>query len=151
MLIKRLIFIFLFLGIILSICYAQNTKPSKKSFTANGVSFNMIRIEGGSFSMGFITQSVATFDDEKPSFEVSLPSYYIGQYEVTQELWVAVMGSNPSHNKGNLKLPVDDVSWDDCQMFINKLNQLTGQHFRLPTEAEWEYAARGGRQSNYYK
>ena len=83
-------------------------------------------------------------DNEKPTHQVTLSSYSIGQTEVTQELWQAVMDGNPSKFKGN-KRPVEKVSWDDCQMFLRKLNNLTGQNFRLPTEAEWEYAARGGR------
>ena len=88
--------------------------------------------------------------DEKPAHRVTLNSFSIGQTEVTQELWEAVMGSNPSKFKG-AKLPVEQVSWNDCQEFIKKLNALTGQHFRLPTEAEWEYAARGGSKSQGYK
>ncbi len=76
--------------------------------------------------------------------------YYIGQTEVTQALWQAVMGSNPLNWKGD-NLPVEEVSWNDCQQFITKLNQLTGRKFRLPTEAEWEYAARGGNKSRGYK
>lgn len=81
---------------------------------------------------------------------MTLSDYYIGQTEVTQALWEAVMGSNPSGHKGD-NLPVELVSWNDCQEFIQKLNQLTGKQFRLPTEAEWEYAARGGRKSRGYK
>ena len=85
-----------------------------------------------------------------PSFHnVTLSSYYIGQTEVTQELWKAVMGSNPSYFKGD-NLPVEQVNWDDCQRFITKLNILTGRQFRLPTEAEWEFAARGGTKSQGY-
>ena len=81
---------------------------------------------------------------------MTLSDYYIGETEVTQELWTAVMGNNPSNFKGNKK-PVEKVSWDDCQEFVKKLNQLTGKNFRLPTEAEWEYAARGGNKSKGYK
>ena len=77
-----------------------------------------------------------------------MSSYYIGETEVTQALWKAVMGSNPSEFKGD-DLPVEQVSWDDCQIFISKLNALTGKRFRLPTEAEWEFAARGGNQSRH--
>ena len=115
-----------------------------KTYHVNGVEFSMVAVEGGSFKMGG-----GRYDFEKPVHEVKLTSFSICQTEVTQELWEAVMGSNPSNYKG-LKFPVENVSWDDCQTFITKLNQLTGQHFRLPTEAEWEYAARGGNQSNGY-
>ena len=88
--------------------------------------------------------------DESPTHQVTLSSYMIGKTEVTQELWEAVMGSNPSYFKGS-NLPVEQVSWEDCQAFITKLNALTGKNFRLPTEAEWEYAARGGNNSRGYK
>ena len=88
--------------------------------------------------------------DESPVHDVTLSSYYIGETEVTQELWEAVMGSNPSYFSGSQK-PVENVSWNDCQEFITKLNELTGENFRLPTEAEWEYAARGGNKSKGYK
>jgi formylglycine-generating enzyme required for sulfatase activity len=89
--------------------------------------------------------------DERPIHEVTLSTFSIGQTEVTQALWQAVMGSNPSHFTGNLNRPVEMVSWEDCQTFITQLNQMTGRNFRLPTEAEWEYAARGGKQSQGYK
>ena len=89
-------------------------------------------------------------DDERPVHSVTLSSYSIGETEVTQALWTAVMGSNPSNFKGN-NLPVEKVSWNDCQTFIRKLNDLTGENFRLPTEAEWEFAARGGNRSRGYK
>ena len=88
--------------------------------------------------------------DEKPTHSVTLSSYYICKYEVTQALWRAVMGSNPSRFKGD-NLPVEQVSWNDCQIFINRLNSYTGRNFRLPTEAEWEFAARGGNHSRRYK
>ena len=88
--------------------------------------------------------------DEKPAHQVTLSDYYIGETEVTQALWKAVMGTNPSNFKGDSN-PVEKVSWNDCQEFIRKLNSLTGRTFRLPTEAEWECAARGGNQSKGYK
>ena len=119
---------------------------SNRTFTANGVSFKMIGVEGGTFQMG----SNDGDSDEKPVHSVTLSSYYIGQTEVTQALWKAVMGKNPSSFKGD-NLPVEEVKWDDCQKFITKLNQLTGKTFRLPTEAEWEFAARGGKKSQGYK
>ena len=120
-------------------------------FTVNGVSFTMIKVEGGTFMMGAtLEQGKKAYKDEKPAHSVTLSDYYIGETEVTQELWRAVMGKNPSRFKGNKK-PVERVSWNDCQEFITKLNNLTGKNFRLPTEAEWEYAARGGNKSKGYK
>ena len=122
-----------------------------ETFTVNGVSFNMVRVDGGTFTMGATSeQGSDAYSDEKPTHQVTLSTYSIGETEVTQALWQAVMGSNPSIDKGN-NLPVEYVSWEDCQAFISKLNQLTGKHFRLPTEAEWEYAARGGSKSRGYK
>ena len=108
-------------------------------FTVNGVSFKMERVEGGTFRMGATSeQGSDAWDVEKPVHSVTLSGFYIGKTEVTQVLWKAVMGSNPSYFKGD-DLPVENVSWNDCQEFIRKLNALTGQHFRLPTEAEWEF------------
>lgn len=122
-----------------------------QTFTVNGVKFTMVPVEGGTFTMGATSeQGSDAWDEEKPAHKVTLSDYYIGQTEVTQALWKVVMGSNPSDSKGD-NLPVEQVSWDDCQVFIQKLNQLTGKQFRLPTEAEWEYAARGGRKSRGYK
>lgn len=122
-----------------------------KTFTVNGITFRMVEVEGGTFMMGDkkIHRRNA-FVDDTPLHKVTLSGYYIGQTEVTQELWQAVMGSNPSDFK-IYNLPVEKVSWHDCLMFINRLNKLTGKHFRLPTEAEWEYACRGGKKSKGYK
>ncbi len=117
-----------------------------KVYTVNGVSFTMIAVKGGTFQMG----SDDGYEWEKPVHQVTLSDYYIGETEVTQELWTAVMGSNPSHFTGDMLRPVENVSWDDCQTFISKLNQLTGGRFLLPTEAQWEYAARGGNKSKGY-
>ena len=123
-----------------------------QTFTVNGVSFTMIAVEGGTFQMGATSEQGSVAEsDEKPVHSVTLSDYYIGETEVTQELWIAVMGNNPSHYSGNPKRPVERVSWNDCQEFVKKLNQLTGKNFRLPTEAEWEYAARGGKKSLGYK
>ena len=106
---------------------------------------NMVYVSGGTFIMGGDESS-----DQTPTHSVTLSSYYICKYEVTQALWRAVMGSNPSKFKGD-DLPVEQVSWNDCQTFINRLNNYTGRNFRLPTEAEWEFAARGGNYSRHYK
>ena len=112
---------------------------------------NMVRVEGGTFTMGATSeQGSDADDDEKPAHQVTLSSFSIGKYEVTQEEWQTVMGTNPSNFKGDRR-PVEEVSWEDCQEFIRKLNALTGKRFRLPTEAEWEYAARGGNRSRGYK
>ena len=121
------------------------TKPHSLSTfteTVNGVSFDMVAIKSGTFTMGSPEGEVDRGNDET-RHSVTLSSYNMGATEVTQELWKAVMGSNPSYFKGD-NLPVEQVSWDDCQEFIRKLNQLTGKTYRLPTEAEWEYACRAG-------
>lgn len=112
--------------------------------------FKMIKVVGGTFVMGATSEQVGFDSDEKPTHEVRLKSFYISETEVTQELYAAVMGRNPSISTGNLNLPVESVSWEDCQIFINELNKLTGAKFRLPTEAEWEFAARGGTKSQGY-
>ncbi len=123
----------------------------KQTFTANGVSFTMVEVQGGTFTMGATSeQGGDAFGDEKPIHNVALSSYFIGETEVTQALWQAMMGKNPSKFKGNNN-PVEQVSWDDCQEFLSRLNRITGERFRLPTEAEWEYAARGGNKSRGYK
>ena len=111
----------------------------------------MVFVQGGTFTMGCTSEQGSDCDaDESPSHRVMLSDFYIGKYEVTQKQWKAVMGNNPSYFKGD-DLPVESVSWVDIQEFIRKLNAQTGKHYRLPTEAEWEYAARGGNRSNGYK
>ena len=129
-----------------------NSKPrADETITVNGVSFKMIGVQGGTFTMGATSeQGSEANDDEKPAHQVTLSSYSIGETEVTQELWQAVMGDNPSEFKG-ARRPVETVSWEDCKDFIRELNNLTGRRFRLPTEAEWEYAARGGKKSKGYR
>ncbi|MCX8481674.1 MAG: formylglycine-generating enzyme family protein, partial [Sediminibacterium sp.] len=118
---------------------------------------NMVTVNGGSFTMGYTTKQQQnngdgfSWDWGSPSTQqVTLSKYKICKYEVTQQLWLDVMGSNPSNFTGDLQRPVETVSWDDCQAFITKLNQLTGKTYRLPTEAEWEYAARGGNNNDSY-
>ena len=120
----------------------------KEEFEVNGVKLTMIRVEGGTFRMGATEEMENPRDVEKPVHEVTLSTYYLGETEVTQALWRAVMGRNPSYFKGD-NHPVESVSWKDCQQFITKLNQLTGHTFSLPTEAQWEYAARGGNKSRH--
>lgn len=124
---------------------AEPVQGNSRTYTVKGVTFTMIEVPGSTFTMGATSeQGSDAYANESPTHSVTLGSYWIGQTEVTQELWTAVMGSNPSYFKGD-NLPVESVSWEDCQEFIAKLNALTGEKFRLPTEAEWEYAARGGR------
>jgi len=127
----------------------SNNKEEVKTVTVNGVSFNMIKVNGGTFMMGASDDDSEAYDWEKPAHQVTLSSFYIGKTEVTQELWKAVMQNNPSRYKGE-QLPVECVSWYTCQQFITRLNELTGMKFRLPTEAEWEFAARGGNKSKGY-
>ena len=143
------------------------TLPTEDSFTgwkkdeyqykiivvANGISFKMIRIEAGAFTMGATDEQIGASANESPAHQVKLTkNYYMGETEVTQALWYAVMGQKPTSNGSAWSstyglgdnYPAYYISWNDCQEFITKLNQLTGLTFRLPTEAEWEYAARGG-------
>lgn len=112
-------------------------------YRVGDVTFNMVTVQGGTFTMGATPEQDTPYHDEFPSHYVTLHDFAIGQTEVTQQLWVAVMGTNPSEHVGPT-LPVDRVSWIDCQRFIHRLDSITGLSFRLPTEAEWEFAARGG-------
>ena len=125
----------------------EREEAEKRQQIINRLVANMVYVEGGTFTMGATKeQRKDAYDWEKPTHQVTLKGFYICKYEVTQVEWKAVMGENPSYFKGD-NLPVENVSWFDCQEFIRKLNELTGKNFRLPTEAEWEYAARGGRRS----
>ena len=129
--------------------------PVANGLTLANLEANMITVPGGSFTMGATSEQLTNNGDGfsvwwSPSTQqVTLSSYKICRFEVTQQLWLDVMGSNPSYFTGDLQRPVDSVSWNKCQAFITKLNQLTGKSYRLPTEAEWEYAARGGANSTY--
>ena len=150
-------FIVAFALLVFSQCKTSSSVSSHASTTqkngndliikVKGVSFTMKLVEGGTFQMG--TDDPYNSDD-CPAHSVTLSTFYMGETEVTQALWKAVMGNNPSYFKGD-NLPVENVNWNDCQEFVRKLNQLTNKNFRLPTEAEWEYAARGGKKSQGYK
>lgn len=133
-------------SLVADVSFRVNATSGKMLITLpTGQSFTMIYVEGGSFVMG------CTDFYDNIAHRVMLDSYYIGETEVTQELWQAVMGSNPSYFKFKGSQKPVSRSWHDCQEFIMKLNRLTGKNFRLPTEAEWEYAARGGNKSKGYK
>lgn len=132
-----------------------------KVYTVNGVSFTMIPVEGGSFTMGATSEQSNGYtpaSNETPTHGVTLSSFYMAETEVTQALWYAVMGQKPTSGGSQWSsscglgdnFPAYYVSYTDCQEFITKLNGLTGQAFRMPTEAEWEYAARGGKKSKGY-
>lgn len=127
---------------------------SKLSFPVEGVSFIMVPVTGGTFPMGASSETDShALPNEGPVHMVNLSSFYIGETVVTQELWEAVMVTNPSDIIKSKKYPVHNVSWDECIVFIKRLNELLkyklcGRQFHLPTEAQWEYAARGGNKSH---
>ena len=134
----------------------------KLSFTVGGVPFTMIKVEGGTFTMGCTSEQSDCDSDEERTHQVTLSDYYIGQTEVTQALWQAVMGTTIRQQRDKAdkswsmrgegaNYPMYYISYTECQEFIIKLNNLTGRKFALPTEAQWEFAARGGRKSGHYK
>ena len=134
-----------------NIHFIQTKTQNGINCSLDGYEFNMVRIDGGAFTMGATSEQGRDAEsDENPIHNVVLSSYYMGETEVTQRLWEIVMGSNPSYFKGS-KRPVEMVSWNDCMVFMRKLNHLTGLNFRFPTEAEWEFAARGGKGNSRYK
>ncbi len=127
------------------------SKPETLVFEVEGVKFEMILVEGGKFMRGGEpNDDLDCYDNESPVHRVTLSDFYIGKVEVTQKLWHAVMHYNPSHYQDD-EHPVENISWNECQEFIARLNRLLNTTFRLPSEAEWEYAARGGKYSNGYK
>ena len=125
--------------------------PEVKQPVTSTLEIEMIWVDGGTFIMGAGLEPDSDFaEGQKPPHQVTLSGFYIGKFQVTQAQWQAVMGNNPSHFRGN-NLPVENVSWNDVQDFISRLNAQTGKQYRLPTEAEWEFAARGGNRSKGYK
>ena len=137
---------------VINIMLGLSPSGDENTFTVGGVSFKMVPVKGGTFTMGATPeQEGEAQQNEYPAHQVTLSDYLIGETEVTQALWQAVMGSNPSYYNTNLNNPVERICFDDCKTFISKLNEMTGKNFRLPTEAEWEYAARGGNKSKGYK
>ena len=123
------------------------------SVEVNGITIELVKVEGGTFKMGATPELIELGPndaDELPAHDVTLDSYYIGKYEVTQALWIEIMGSNPSQMIKNNDCPVDGMTHKQCIEFIEKLNERTGMQFALPTEAQWEYAARGGNRSKGY-
>ena len=147
----RIVFVVVTMAILMLGIYLLKPVIVKLQYKQYLANIEMVYVEGGTFTMGATSeQGNDAKDIEKPAHSVTLDDYYIGKYEVTQGLWKAVMGSNPSFCVGD-SLPVQCVSYADVQIFINKLNGITGKNYRLPTEAEWEYAARGGDRSKGYK
>lgn len=117
-----------------------------RTFDINGLKLDLAKIEGGIYSIGFHPETSASdvsIINDAGLHDVKLSSFYISTTEITQEMWKAIMNSNPSETKG-MRLPVTNVTWDECKIFLERLNKRTGVYFRLPTEAEWECAARGG-------
>ena len=125
------------LSLFVAIIMATNLHSQSQTFIqpVGGINLTMVNVKGGSFLM-FSSYS----EDAKPD-SVTLNSFFIGKTDITQSQWKAVMGSNPSSNPGCNNCPVENVSWNDIQVFLGKLNKLTGKNYRLPTEAEWEFAA----------
>lgn len=154
---KRFYLGILFGIVLIGVCTIAFTVSSKNDdyfkdgiLCIDSVKYKMVKVQAGTFMMGVteMVDSADSYSDELPAHEVTITDdYYIGETEVTQELWTKVMGDNPSYFKGS-KRPVECVDWDKCQEFIAKLNEITGKQFRLPTEAEWEFAAKGGNKSS---
>ena len=149
---KKLLSIMMLLAIMLSANAQKNSSsPKQLPKPIQELIENMVYVEGGTFTMGSnLERQELEFGKEDPEHQVTVSPFFICRYEVTQDVWDAVMGNNKSLVKG-AKLPVGNVCWDDCQEFVLKLVLMTGVNFRLPTEAEWEFAARGGNKSRHTK
>jgi len=147
---------------------SKSNSFNKYTETTNNLNIEIVAVQGGTFTMGCTSKQFDCWEDETPTHQVTLSDFYIGKYEVTQVQWKAIMGNNPSYFKRGDNYPVEQISWNDivgtsgatmviknityyANGFIYRLNQLTGKQYRLPTEAEWEYAARGGLSSKGYK
>ncbi|MDR0970975.1 MAG: SUMF1/EgtB/PvdO family nonheme iron enzyme [Bacteroidales bacterium] len=131
---------------------SNNTTPTHTQFNPNSNEPDMVYVEGGTFLMGCTgEQGADCYENEMPAHSVTLSSFSISRYEITQTQWQKIMGTNPSSNARGGNYPVTNVSWEDAQEFCKRLSAATGKQYRLPTEAEWEYAARGGNRSRGYK
>ncbi len=151
LIVAAIIILIVLIVVIVSVSSGSKAKDDYNClFSIGNASFTMRKVEGGSFIMGASEYDYESKAWEKPAHRVTLDSYYVGETEVTQKLWKQVMGYNPSRFVCD-DYPVDNVSWDECVEFCQKLSQITGRHFRLLTEAEWEFAARGGNLSKGYK
>ena len=160
---KKFLLFLMFLAIIAGLAYyflVLKGGPKNQTFTVNGVSFTMVGVKGGTFTMGVSPDQASSLllgnaatgaGSSVPAHQVTVSDFYIGETEVTQMLWNAVMGSIPGHFQGKPDHPVSGATWNQCQAFIEKLNELTGKQFRMLTEAEWEFAALGGNKSQGYK
>jgi formylglycine-generating enzyme required for sulfatase activity len=148
---KRDFFTFLAIAVFLTAAISCKKDPETKPL--HPAEPELITVQGGTFTMGWLEERDGPegYDWEKPAHQVTVSSFKIAKYPVTQKQWVALMDSNPSYFKGDENLPVERVSWHDAQEFIAKLNEVTGKNYRLATEAEWEYAARGGNKSGNFK
>lgn len=141
-------------GIFLLVSFIVSVVISAQEINVGGV--QMVLVEGGTFIMGCTPEQGSNceapgYPDRQTPHTVTLDTYYIGKYEITQEQWYEIMGTRPSYKENCNNCPVEQVSYGDVQEFIQKLNAKTGKKFRLPTEAEWEFAARGGVKSKGFK